>query len=169
MRAVNRQPMFTARGTHRASPSRYTYPARFHAYCDGTRILERQPPTAEQPKNVIKHVKNVENFGHSMSTLGNLKSITVHSKTLRGTLCASQKLPGSFLAIFEKSRMFMKISTFSVSPKNLSSLRDFSKTHRQTQHIHFWIAYDLSFVLKLVPCQTNTRILSYDHFSGEKS
>ena len=55
------------------SPSRYTYPARFHAYCDGTRILERQPPTAEQPKNVIKHVKNVENFGNFISTLGILK------------------------------------------------------------------------------------------------
>ena len=45
--------------------------------------------TAEQPKNVIKHVKNVENFGNFISTLGILKSIPVHSKTLRDTLCAS--------------------------------------------------------------------------------
>ena len=73
MRAVNRQPLFTARGTRRASLSRYTYPHRFHAYGDGARTLKRQPARAEQPKNVIKHVKNVENFGNSMSTLGNLK------------------------------------------------------------------------------------------------
>ena len=55
-----------------------------------------------------------------------------------------------------------------MSPKNFCFGSTFSQTHRQTQRIHFWIALCLRNVKKLVPCQTNTRILSYDHFSAEK-
>ena len=42
-----------------------------------------------------------------------------------------------------------------------------SNTHRQTQRIHSWIALGLRKVQKLVPCELNTQILSYDHFSGQ--
>ena len=61
----------------------------------------------------------------------------------------------------------MKISTCSVSQKNLSIDQAFARTHRQTQRIHSWIALDLSYRNKLVPCELNTQILSYDHFSGQ--
>ena len=58
-----------------------------------------------------------------------------------------------------------------MSPKNLSSLMDFSKTHRQTQRINSWIGVGLRKDKKLVPSQTNTRILSYDllHARGKPS
>ena len=38
-----------------------------------------------------------------------------------------------------------------------------------TQRIHFWIAFYLSKSIKLVRSQLNSQILSYDHFSGQKS
>ena len=57
----------------------------------------------------------------------------------------------------------MKISTFSVSSKNLSLKTTFSKTHSQTQRMHSWIALDLNSRNKLVPSELNTQILSYDH------
>ena len=41
------------------------------------------------------------------------------------------------------------------------------KTHRQTQRMHSWIGLGLRNVKKLVPRQTNSQILSYDHFSGQ--
>ena len=36
-----------------------------------------------------------------------------------------------------------------------------AQTYTPTQRIHFWIAYDLKNGRKLVPCQTNSRILKY--------
>ena len=62
----------------------------------------------------------------------------------------------------------MKISTFSVSQKNLCFDQTFSQTHRQTQWMHSWIGLGLRNVKKLVPGQTNSGILSYDNFSGQK-
>ena len=63
----------------------------------------------------------------------------------------------------------MEISTSSVPPKNRSTLTTFSKTHRQTQRIHSWIGLGLRNRHKLVPCQTNSQILSYDTFSGRSA
>ena len=113
-------------------------------------------------------MKNAEIFVIRFSNLGNLKWRPAHSKTIPATPHASWKLPGSFLGIFEKSQLFMKISTFSVSQKNLSFDPAFSQTHRQTQQIHSWIAHGLRKRTKLVSCKTNTGILSYGHFSGQK-
>jgi len=70
--------------------------------------------------------------------------------------------------MFEKSQLFMKISTFSVSQKNLSSKTAFSKTIGLTQRIHSWTAFNLKMIGKLVRNQLNTQILSYNHFCAEK-
>ena len=84
MRAVNRQPLFTARGTRRA------FSFALHVSCSmsrvlcWTRIFERQPPRAEKPKNVIKRQKK-EKFGNFISILGDLKWILYtlkHSRSL---------------------------------------------------------------------------------------
>ena len=53
--------------------------------------------------------------------------------------------------------LFMKISTFSVSWKNLCFKTTFSKTIGLTQRIHSWIAFDLKNVQKLVRSQLNTQ------------
>ena len=63
-------------------------------------------------------------------------------------------------------RKFHENLNFRVPCKNLFLCSDFSKTHRQTQRIHSWIALGLRNLNKLVPCKTNTQILSCDHFSG---
>ena len=51
---------------------------------------------------------------------------------------------------------------------DLSFKRDFSKTHRQTQRLHSWIARDLSLPGKLLRGQTNSQILRYLHFSPNR-
>ena len=53
--------------------------------------------------------------------------------------------------------------------KNRSSRVTFSKTHRWTQRMYSWTGRDLMKVRKLVPCQTNSRILKYITFSVRKS
>ena len=73
------------------------------------------------------------------------------------------KLLDSFCENSKKSKIF----DFSVSCKNLCFDQTFSQTHRQTQRMHSWIGLDLRKVQKLVRSQTNTRILSYDHFSDD--
>ena len=50
------------------------------------------------------------------------------------------------------------------SCKNISSTKDFSKTHSQTHQVHSWTAINLMEVRKLVRGQTNTQILRYLHF-----
>ena len=42
------------------APSWVTYPAQLHAYCTGTRILERQPQDSLTTENSIKHAKKIE-------------------------------------------------------------------------------------------------------------
>ena len=59
----------------------------------------------------------------------------------------------------------MKISTCSVSYKNLCTSTTFSKTHKQTCHLHFWIARDLIYKGKLLRSETNSQISSNLHFS----
>ena len=59
---------------------------------------------------------------------------------------------------------FQKSEHFLVSCPDLSSGRDFSKTHRQTQRHHSWIAFDLTDVGKLLRSELNSQILSYLHF-----
>ena len=77
---------------------------------------------------------------------------------------AAWKLPRHFR---EKSTFHENLDFFGVT-KNLCLDVTLSKTHRQTQRMHSWIALGLRNVKKLVPCQTNSGILSYDHFSGQK-
>ena len=47
----------------------------------------------------------------------------------------------------------------------MSACADFSKTHRQTPELHSWVCRDLTEVGKLLPCQLNSQILRYLHFS----
>ena len=49
-----------------------------------------------------------------------------------------------------------RFSKMLVHHADLSIKRYFSKTHRQTQRIHSWIAFDLRKVGKLIRCQTNS-------------
>ena len=89
MRAVNRQPMFTARGTRRA------FSFSIYVSCSITRVLhynkDSWTTTIKQPNNqkTSSGMENVENFGFSFSILGNLKIINVRSKTLRAAPYAS--------------------------------------------------------------------------------
>ena len=53
--------------------------------------------------------------------------------------------------------------------KNHSSRVTFSKTHRRTQRMYSWTGRDLMNVRKMIPCQTNSRILKYIMFSVQKS
>ena len=46
---------------------------------------------------------------------------------------------------------------------------DFSKTHRQTQRIYFWIGLDLTEVGKLLRSQTNSQILRNLHFCDQET
>ena len=49
----------------------------------------------------------------------------------------------------------------------MSLSRDFSKTHRQTQRIYFWIGLDLTERGKLLRSQTNSQILRNLHFCDQ--
>ena len=72
----------------------------------------------------------------------------------------SRMLPrtsGNCFKSWAKNQLFVKISILLVSQTNLCFDQTFSKTHRQTQRIHSWIALGLRKVQKLVPCQTNTQ------------
>ena len=60
-------------------------------------------------------------------------------------------------------------STFCCHKKIISSKRDFSKTHRQTQRIYFWIGLDLTEVGKLLRSQTNSQILRNLHFCDQET
>ena len=57
----------------------------------------------------------------------------------------------------------MKMSTFSVSCKNLSVSTTFSKTHKWTWDLHPWIARNLNYIGKLLRSQLNSRILRNLH------
>ena len=54
---------------------------------------------------------------------------------------------------------------FLVSYQNLYLSTDFSITHRQTQRMQFWIAFELTKGGKLLWSETNSRILRYSTFS----
>ena len=75
-----------------------------------------------------------------------------------------------------KIHQFSKFTKMSKNLENLyfrghapdtSRKRDFSKTHSQTQRLHSWIGLDLIKVGKLLPCQLNTLIFRYCHFSDQ--
>ena len=85
-------------------------------------------------------------------TLASSKS---HSKTSH----VPWRLPRSFPKIFEKTRKFMKIYTFSGSYKNTSCSSPFSQGIESAKRMHFWMSYDLTEVGKLLRSQTNTQVL----------
>ena len=53
--------------------------------------------------------------------------------------------------------------------KYLCCRTDFSKTHRQTQRIYFWIGLDLAEVGKLLRSQLNSQILRNLHFCDQET
>ena len=79
----------------------------------------------------------------------------------RSILEASLMRPGNF---GEKSKFHENLD-FRVHAPDLCVNRDFSKTHKQTQQLYSWIGIDLPEGGKLLPCQTNSWILRYLHFS----
>ena len=78
----------------------------------------------------------------------------------------SFKLSWSVLLTFEKSSKIDVFGHFSVSLKNLSSIRKFAQGIKSTQRMHFWITYNLRKGRKLLPSETNSQILRYLHFCG---
>ena len=62
----------------------------------------------------------------------------------------------------------MKISIFRGHAPDLSLLRKSPQGIESKQRMHFWIALSLRNLKKLVPCKTNTQILSNVNFPGQK-
>ena len=80
-----------------------------------------------------------------------------HSKSYRE---ASWKLPRGF----DKKAEISKKKHFCRSNENLSVIRTFAQGTDWEQRRHFWIAFAMVLNGKLLQTQTNSQILSYDHF-----
>ena len=77
-----------------------------------------------------------------------------------------------FSEILKERSLFRKFHEnlkFSGACKNLSFAKHFATAHRQTQRSHSWIARDLIYLKKLVPCKTNSQILRNPHSCVQKS
>ena len=99
----------------------------------------------------------------------NLKVNLLNSRMLKNTRRATGKLPGSFREVLTKKLRFQKKKHFCRSNENLSVIRTFAQGIDWEQRRHFWIAFAMVLNGKLLRTQTNSQILSYDHFSGQNT